>query len=58
MERLARLVPGRESQEEAYLRYRQWLAFAYRYGRATSVVSRDLDYQPMPTPLMQTHGVS
>jgi len=45
MEQLARLVPASESQEP-YTRYRQWLPFAYRCERATSVVGRDLDYQP------------
>lgn len=46
MEQLARLPPASESQG-AYMRYRQWLPFAYRCERAISVVSRDLDYQPM-----------
>jgi hypothetical protein len=46
MEQLARLAPAQESQE-IYMRYRQWLPFAYRCERATSAVSRDLDYQPM-----------
>jgi hypothetical protein len=46
MEQLAKLAPARESKD-AYTRYRQWLPFAYRCERATSVVSRDLDYQPM-----------
>jgi hypothetical protein len=46
MERLAGLAPTHESRE-AYTRYLQWLPFAYRCERATSVVSRDLDYQPM-----------
>src|SRR5580658_5474462 len=45
MEQLARLTPANDSQE-AYTRYRQWLPFAYRCGRALSAVSRDLDYQP------------
>jgi hypothetical protein len=48
MEKLARLAPARESQE-AYMRYQQWLPFAYRCDRATSEVSRDLDYQPLET---------
>jgi hypothetical protein len=47
MEQLARLAPALESQE-AYMRYRQWLPFGYRCEQATYVVSRDLDYQPMP----------
>jgi hypothetical protein len=46
MEQLARLAPAREPQE-AYMRYRQWLPFAYRCDRATSAVSQDLDYQPL-----------
>jgi hypothetical protein len=45
MEQLARLTPANDAQE-AYTRYRQWLPFAYRCGRALSAVSRDLDYQP------------
>jgi len=45
MEQLAGLAPASESQE-TYTRYRQWLPFAYRCGRALSAVSRDLDYQP------------
>jgi hypothetical protein len=45
MEQLARVVPSRESLD-AYARYRQWLPFAYRRDRATSVISRDLAYQP------------
>jgi hypothetical protein len=48
MEKLARLAPARESQE-AYMRYQQWLPFAYRCDRATAEVSRDLDYQPLET---------
>jgi hypothetical protein len=46
MERLTGIAPNRESQD-AYARYRQWLPFAYRCAQATSVVVRDLDYQPM-----------
>jgi hypothetical protein len=46
MEQLARLAPAREAQE-AYMRYRQWLPFAYRCDRATSAVSQDLDSQPL-----------
>jgi hypothetical protein len=46
MERLARLAPQSEPRE-AYARYRQWLPFAYRCEQITSVVGRDLDYQPL-----------
>jgi hypothetical protein len=46
MERMAKLAPANDSQE-VYMRYRQWLPFAFRCERAVSAVSRDLDYQPM-----------
>jgi hypothetical protein len=46
MERLAG-VASTNAPLEAYTRYRQWLPFAYRRERATAVVSRDLDYQPV-----------
>jgi hypothetical protein len=46
MERLAGLALTHESGE-AYTRYRYWLHFAHHCERATSVVSRDLDYQPL-----------
>ena len=46
MTRLAKLTTT-EDLQEVYARYRQWLPFAYRCELATSVVSRDLDYQPM-----------
>jgi hypothetical protein len=57
VEHLAGLGPAHESQE-AYVRYRQWLPFAYRCERATSVVSLDLDYQPRlrTAQLPQTHA--
>jgi hypothetical protein len=45
MERMERRAPPSESRD-AYLRYRQWLPFAYRSERAMSAVSWDLDYQP------------
>jgi hypothetical protein len=46
MERMAKLAPANDSQE-VYIRYQQWLPFAYRCERAVLAVSRDLDYQPM-----------
>jgi hypothetical protein len=46
MTQLARLACGTDARE-AYARYRQWLPFAYRCEQATSVVSQDLDYQPL-----------
>ena len=47
--RMAQLTGPTRAQEsaEVYGRYRQWLPFAYRCDRASSVVIQDLDYQPM-----------
>jgi hypothetical protein len=46
MGQLSRGAPVHEAQD-AYMRYRKWLPFAYRCERARLAVSRDLDYQPM-----------
>ncbi|MGA2366408.1 MAG: hypothetical protein ABSG12_13055 [Steroidobacteraceae bacterium] len=46
MMRLAKIDAISDSRE-AYTRYRQWLPFAQRSAQVTSVVSLDLDYQPM-----------
>jgi hypothetical protein len=46
MARFTGATPAQESTE-VYLQYQQWLPFAYCCERATSVVIRDLDYQPM-----------
>jgi hypothetical protein len=45
LEQLAGLSFALDSRE-TYTRYLQWLPFAYRCERVTSVVSQDLDYQP------------
>jgi hypothetical protein len=47
MERLRGTMPD-QGLQEAYTRYRQWLPFAHKCAQATSMVIRDLDYQPMP----------